>query len=230
MSAPDLTKKVIGFRRWDLVNAHAADAPQTGALFSTFGGQTWGRGVNKATCAACQNVNPFVGHLWGSRPQNYEPPKPCETSPGPCGNCGLYALHAVPGELTQAQGPFERPAAQGVLGVVAAWGKLEVHRNGFRAEFAEIVALGYVEAWPVPWVAQVELAARAYDVPHLPGKELEQYALMVGERVPESLMPRPAPKPKFRDDLALMERKLESLENQTREYDKLQRKRRRLFG
>lgn len=153
--------------------------------------------MNRATCARQSDY--FTSPLsfqWGYRTgaEPPEPPKACDHAPGPCGQCGLYAYHDALGELSAEEGPFGN--TEWVCGAVAAWGKLEVHKDGFRAEFAEIVALGYVESWPLPWIERVEKAARAYDVPHLPGKELERYVAMVGERVPESLLPEPEkPKP-----------------------------------
>lgn len=186
MSAPDLTKKVIGFRRWSPTD--------DGALSSQAMSAVWGRGANKARCQS----NPYTLY-WTFGSSSHTPPKPrCKVAPGPCGDCGLYALHECPSEIAQSQGPFASECAQ-IVGAVAAWGKVDVHRDGFRAEYAEVVALGYCELWPASWVERVERSARAYDVPHLPGKELEQYALMLGERVPESLYPpKEQPKPAAR--------------------------------
>lgn len=179
---PDLTKKVIGFRQWN--------ATEDAALAATWGGQVWGRGPNKAKCEPRRDDMLLFGY---GHPQ--PTPGVCEHAPGPCGNCGLYALHDFPEALVQDQGPYRHGQAS-VMGAVAAWGKLEVHRAGFRAEFAEVVALGYCEAWPAAWVERVERCARSYDVPHLPGRELAKYAAMVGEPVPESLYPeKPKPEP-----------------------------------
>jgi hypothetical protein len=64
---------------------------------------------------------------------------------GPCG-CGLYALHPT---VAQCQSSFSKAVraarADGtsadVFGLVAAWGEVELHESGFRAEYARPHAL-----------------------------------------------------------------------------------------
>jgi hypothetical protein len=62
-----------------------------------------------------------------------------------CG-CGLYALHPTVGECQSSFGKARRSARAGgaggdVFGIVAAWGEVELHESGFRAEYARPHAL-----------------------------------------------------------------------------------------
>jgi hypothetical protein len=59
-------------------------------------------------------------------------------APHPACKCGVYAYHRLP-----RTGPIPDPAR--AFGVVALWGRIEVHRDGMRAEHAAIRALGF---WP----------------------------------------------------------------------------------
>jgi hypothetical protein len=63
-------------------------------------------------------------------------------SPSPRCSCGLYALHphsTSETELGTAALPHHLPDE--VTGIVAAWGRIELHEGGFRAELARPVAL-----------------------------------------------------------------------------------------
>lgn len=55
-------------------------------------------------------------------------------APGRMCTCGFNALHDVP-EMRRSE------HRNTVLGAIAAWGDIQVHRLGFRAEFASVVAL-----------------------------------------------------------------------------------------
>jgi hypothetical protein len=59
---------------------------------------------------------------------------------GRCG-CGLYAFH--PAMATADDGPARTAPTAGleVVGIVAAWGTVHVHREGFRAQYARPTAL-----------------------------------------------------------------------------------------
>jgi hypothetical protein len=78
------------------------------------------------TAAACE------GGSW---------PRPHE-APGKWCSCGLYGLHPSEGSATRVleeAGAECWPAELG--GLIEAWGRVEVHETGFRAEFARPVAL-----------------------------------------------------------------------------------------
>lgn len=61
-------------------------------------------------------------------------------APHPDCGCGIYAFH--PGRLDARRELLDKLArceAGGVLGAIAAWGRVEVHAQGFRAEWARPV-------------------------------------------------------------------------------------------
>jgi hypothetical protein len=59
--------------------------------------------------------------------------------------CGLYAFHQLNSacEKLKEGKIFDRGFPKGVLGAVMGWGKIVVHKEGFRSEFQKIIALGY---------------------------------------------------------------------------------------
>lgn len=143
---PTFSECVIGYRSWKL-----DDWVLTPVSF----GSPWRPGVNRAVCKAHETAS-----VWYLDPS--EQPKP-KTHPAPQQNCtcGLHAYHEIP-EQPDGTG------AQIIVGAVAAWGNLQVHCNGFRAEYAQIVALvadagldEIAELYGVPLVAREMLAAEA---------------------------------------------------------------------
>lgn len=91
--------------------------------------------------------------------------------------CGLYAFHEPP--------VATRP---GVVGAVRVHGRLEVHRDGFRAEHAEIVALAHSGRRPGRRAAR---AGARYGVPLVSLERLEAHAREHGEPIPPSWRPAP---------------------------------------
>ena len=75
-------------------------------------------------------------------------------------SCGLYAFHTVHRQL----------AAHTVVGGIGAWGDIEVHRDGFRAGRARILALGGDRGVSR---AALERAASRYGVPIVPRRLLQ---------------------------------------------------------
>ncbi len=78
----------------------------------------------------------------------------------PAGNCtcGLYAFHHLHRQL----------ANERVIGGIAAWGDMEVHRDGFRAGRARVLALVLDPLTPARERAALERAAERYAVPLVP--------------------------------------------------------------
>lgn len=95
-----------------------------------------------------------------------------------CG-CGLYAYHRLHG--------FRRNGAYGdVIGLVRGWGRISVAEAGWRAQYAEIVAIADNLG--------AEQIAKRYEVPVLPVNWMDAYARTHG--VPSELCPnrrRPEP-------------------------------------
>lgn len=74
-------------------------------------------------------------------------PVPRHSSPSPAGNCtcGLHAHHpwAVEPDAWDA-GEWPRSFPMGVAGIVEAWGRVQVHAEGFRAQYARPRALAVI--------------------------------------------------------------------------------------
>lgn len=169
---------VIGYRQWHLTEWVLNPVGYMNA-------PPWRPGVNTAKCAI------------GSAPSGYTiaiayeegvvPIQP-HAAPGNQCQCGLYAYH----DHVTAD-----PAVGYVWGAVAAWGNIEVHHNGFRAQYAEIVAL----AEPREPCARDEVenlrwtAREIYKVPVVPFDQLVAEAERHGRSLPiEARPPEPEPK------------------------------------
>lgn len=182
MSEPDLTTEVIGYRQWRVT----VELELRAAHKST---QKWTRGDNTAVCI------PDNDALTG------RPRKACKHSPSEDCNCGIYALHD-PSDFWYGKGGSKNGRLGFALssdtdplvsGVIIAWGALQVHHGGFRAQHARIVALALPESPRDAAVARA--AASAYAVPCVPIEELPGIASEFGIPIPEELRPeKPEPK------------------------------------
>lgn len=127
--------------------------------WSLMGAGPWVPGVNTAVCHAGKH--------------HHAPASKCM--------CGLYALGSprdrrLHGLDTQ------------IVGAVAAWGDVELHRTGFRAEHAAVVALA------IPQDSALERAQRAadrYEVPLVPRNELELTARAFGRPIDPTILDEP---------------------------------------
>jgi glycine cleavage system H protein len=133
----------------------------------TFTALPWAPGINRAVCARdARHVPPVADCM-----------------------CGLYALSDV------ADRRLDFRADQAV-GAVAAWGDLEVHRTGFRAEQACIVALALPDRAGVDQRDRLERAAARYGVPLVPAAGLSAEALRHGAPLPDDLWAPAWPAPR----------------------------------
>jgi hypothetical protein len=136
-----------------------------GILFplALHGAPPWEAGVNRADCFA-------------QRPHDGEEP------PGSRCTCGFHAL----------QDPADRRLTLGqpVVGAIAAWGELEVHATGFRAEYARVVALLYEPGSPAELGGRLRRAARRYGVRLVAVGELVPEALRYALPLPERVLPQ----------------------------------------
>jgi len=180
VSAPDLTRKVIGFRSWS-----PTDADELTALAK---GTVWGRGTNTARCVS-DATGYFAPPTYPYSPRR----EPCKHAPSPQCTCGIYAYHAP--HLKQTPPPWSQAPLAQVHGAVAAWGRMEVHKNGFRTEHAEIIALGFHPDWPLRATQRLGVIADNYCVPAVALDALAEVAAEVGEAIPESLYPEIPPPP-----------------------------------
>lgn len=185
MTAPDLTRKVIGYRVFTLSG---------GELHSINGGNIWMPGANKARCDARmrqQMASPFFSFSLLSEPAREPAPKPKTHTevPGAECHCGLYAYHEVPEEWREG-------ALKGnVGGVIQAWGRMEVHSNGFRAEYAEVALLVFDPYCGPKQLKKIKKAARLYSAETVNVDDLDVAKVAsLGESIPPSLVPeKPEP-------------------------------------
>lgn len=98
----------------------------------------WVRGVNTAKCLVKPGV---AGHV--------APMRRC--------SCGLYALSNLRDRRLHADGQ--------VVGAIVAWGDIELHATGFRAEKAMIVALGVPMRCGPAHRERLRRASERYGVP-----------------------------------------------------------------
>lgn len=163
--APDLIAPIVGFRAWRLGRDR---------LLSPYIPCRWeGRTMH----AECYDANRSLlrGQGWLDEPHG---------SPDPCCQCGIYAYHrpglrAYYGEFAWAEG------------IIAAWGRIEVHADGFRSEHARIEALARPDREEPGVRATVERVAHDLGVPLLERAELAEAAGAFGEPLPPSLLPAP---------------------------------------
>lgn len=170
MTTPDLTAKVLGFRRFSLEGN-----PYLGSVGVS---STWEPGVNTAACKYLSGE--IVAFRWGPETPQEAP----QTHTAPCHECecGLYAMHSL-----YHVGQYTIRNQETVLGAVLSWGKLESHYAGFRAEHSQIVLLA-PEQRAQPRKILVETAMR-YGVKIVPAVALEREAARFGRGMPESLIP-----------------------------------------
>lgn len=164
-AAPDLMAPVVGFRAWRIAN---------GRLVSPYVPCRWEGRVMHAECFDA-NRGLLRGQGWLDEPH---------ASPHPDCQCGIYAYHR-PGPRTYFG------EAWWCEGVVAAWGRIEVHGQGLRAEFARVEALARpAEGGPHVAAMAAGIAARL-EVPLVEPGELEGVAEGLGGVVPAGLRPLP---------------------------------------
>lgn len=124
----------------------------------TFSSLAWQPGVNTAICARDPRHRPPVADCM----------------------CGLYALN------DPADRRLDFRADQAV-GAIAAWGDLEAHRTGFRAEHACVVALGLPDRADGEQREALARAAARHGVPLVAARCLSAEARRHGAPLPDDL-------------------------------------------
>jgi hypothetical protein len=164
--APDLTEPVVGYRAWKVIGER---------LHSPYIPCRWDGRLMHAICSpAYRKVHRGIG--WLTEPHR---------SPDPRCACGIYAYHR-PG-LRSYFGEF-----MWLEGIVTAWGRIEVHSEGLRAEHARIEALAEPAASePTRSHAAHAIAARL-EVPLVARERLLDVAADFGEPLPASMLPEGA--------------------------------------
>jgi hypothetical protein len=188
---PVLTGEVVGYRQWRVT----PDLELRAAAHR--GRDVWSLGENAAVCR--RMCDPVSGSIFSTLVGPIA--APCDDTPGPDCECGFYGLHSPndlwygSSALSTLSGLFTFSTGLDdpdplVSGVIVAWGKMQVHHQGFRAEFARVAALAIPESKRDAAVARA--VAAAYDVPCVPAKALPKIGDEFGSTVPEGLRP-PAP-------------------------------------
>lgn len=158
---PLFSEAVVGYRRWKL---------DDWVLSPTNYGSPWRPGVNTAKCQPHTNSNPFWSTGESAHHEN-PPEKDC--------HCGLNAFFDYQGE-----GWMQHAHKGSVIGAIVGWGKMHVHPDGFRAQYAQIVCLmGDGEHY-------LNDIAAMYQVPLVDSfEELQVEASKHGSPLPENLRP-----------------------------------------
>jgi hypothetical protein len=147
-----------------IIGYRAWNVGRDASLRSITGRDVWRPEPMRAFCTATPFQKPTCGRL--------APQRDCD--------CGLHAYHDV--ETCLRRGP--------VHGIVAGWGRVIVHCNCWRAQWAQVVAL-INTGWDPALVRRI---ARRYHVPVVPRREAEAFAAEFGAPVPRHLIP-----PRHRD-------------------------------
>jgi hypothetical protein len=164
--APDLLEPVVGFRKWRVVGEH---------LTSPYIPLRWEEPVVHARCYPA-NRSLLFGEGWLDEPHD---------APHPACRCGVYAWHSLP-----RRGPVPDPGR--VFGIVALWGRIEVHQDGMRAEHAAIRALSFSPRLGADHSATMAGIAGRLGVDLVDDSLLAGAARAYGDSVPASLVPRSA--------------------------------------
>lgn len=162
----DLIQAVIGYRRWAVRGETLVSAG--------LGEMDWQPGPNEASC---EGINRSLRML--ALTEEDEPKDPHPAPDANCG-CGLYALRQVPEDHSAT-----------ITGAIAAWGRIQVHHSGFRAERAQIIALAIPDAAAnEPMLRErVERLAARYGCRAVPACDLRAAAREHGIEMPEELLP-----------------------------------------
>jgi hypothetical protein len=162
-AAPDLIAPVVGFRAWRVIDER---------LTSPYVPVRWEGRLMHAACFPA-NRNLTFGQGWLGEPH---------ASPDPRCRCGIYAYHRP--QRTPYVGEFEW-----VAGIVSVWGRVEVHRDGLRAEHARIEALAAQPGWGPARAGRTARIAERLEVDLVGHDELEAAAAPYGMPLPPSLVP-----------------------------------------
>jgi hypothetical protein len=172
-------KKFRAYRAWTFDGYKLRSANPAGGH--------WTPGVNHAECRrSAYEYSALVPNTWAASTglNRVQPSRSAHAAPHHRCHCGLYAWHD-PARLPGASG-F---AAEYVYGAILAWGRIEVHGDGLRAEYAEPVLLAYDESQSYKHVRRVQAIGSELGLPVVEVDELEEASKAFGEPVPRELRP-----------------------------------------
>lgn len=193
---------IVGFRLW---KPRRIDKGLL-RLTSTYIGAVWEPGANHA-----EHRPRSLGQSYRVWPEDKYAP---HSAPAPECSCGLYAMHTPELAAPDPFGPaaYSPTSVPYVIGAVIAWGEIEVHASGFRAEYAMPLMLALPSKPPRDTVsyrvglstsrgqgvsglrdmadaATVKSLALVYSIPFVKPDELMEAALQHGEPVPDQVRP-----------------------------------------
>lgn len=174
-------QKFRAFRAWTLDGYRLRSANPAGGH--------WVAGVNRAECRRATYVPPSPLQTFLAAPERDASAQHAGAHRAPdhrC-RCGLYAWHET-GRLAG----FPHGDAELVYGAVLAWGRVEVHLDGLRSEYAEPVLLGFSESQSYRHVRRVQAIGSELGLPVVELAELEDAARAFGQPVPADLRPHRA--------------------------------------
>lgn len=205
---PDFTDYFIGYRAWKVERANTEEVigPHFLRLLSmthNSGFLPWEKEVPEAACLSSVRVE---GSLL----------EPC-LAPGSNCHCGYNAFHDLSDAveylrlkyLTEQLSPNKSGLDYYILGSVRGWGRCEVHENGWRSQFVEVVAISspnspkldrdvFARSMPpqstlvIPPSCISELE-EYYHVPYMPVEDLVAYTETQGSSVPLDARPEATP-------------------------------------
>jgi hypothetical protein len=196
------TGKALGFRSWKLEGYNLFSANEQ------FGG--WK--VGEPTEAVCRSepltmvvamqrmANAINSQMLGSRPhfhtavkQAAPPPDPKHAAPHPGCECGLYALHAP-----EFMSRWHQNEPLMVHGAVLGWGRMEVHHEGWRAQYAQPVMLAFDgDRQPYNHCERVKAMGGELGLPVVEWPDFEAEARKLAAPVPDDLRPKAPPPDRF---------------------------------
>ena len=138
-------------------------------------GSAWTAG-GEPTRARC---SPFVSRYTGRERHDHAPASNC--------TCGLYSMHPWPEQTAEVAGSLLAgdDLAIPVMGVVEAWGRIEVHEDGFRAEYARPHSLVlFTDSFPDDYAEILAVLASTYEVGVVRVQEAGSLVLYCAENAP----------------------------------------------
>lgn len=174
------TGKALGFRSWKLEGYNLFSANEH------FGGWKVGS-PTEATCKGGRHsiLARYAAHRGMPLPPIEETEAETHAAPDPACHCGLYALHAPEFMSRWHQG---EPLM--VHGAVLGWGRLEVHHEGWRAQYAQPVMLAFDgDRQPYNHCERVKALGEELCLPVVEWPAFEARARALADPVPRALRP-----------------------------------------
>lgn len=177
--APVFSQCVVGYRVW-MIDPLGRLRPQSCNL------APWVPGVNVASCERSRYLGGPA--YFSSLMRGASVPRSVHAAPAEHCDCGLYARFTA-SEIPEYEYNINH-ASVTVVGAVAAWGDLQVHTDGMRAEKMCVTALALTDGMPAEIRALVERVAATYRASAVSRELLQVEAEMHGMPLPDEHRPK----------------------------------------